>query len=126
QRNFTFVRRQISPEASKQVTALNLDGIGFIKESRRYYPNDELAAHLLGYVGIDGNGLSGLEAAYDSQISGKPGTVLVQTDARRHAFNRVEIPPTAGSSIELTIDEYLQHIAERELHVGILANRAAG
>jgi cell division protein FtsI (penicillin-binding protein 3) len=126
QRNFAYVKRKISPEAAQRVAALGLDGIGFIKESRRFYPNKNLAAHTLGYVGIDNNGLSGIESAYDSQIRGKPGTVLVTTDGRGHVFSRVERPPTSGSSIELTVDRYLQHIAERELHAGIIENRAAG
>jgi cell division protein FtsI (penicillin-binding protein 3) len=125
QRAFAYVRRQISPEAARRVAALGLDGIGFIKESRRFYPNTQLASHVLGYVGIDSNGLGGIESAYDSQIRGKAGTVLVTTDARGHVFSRVERPPTAGSSIELTIDKYLQHIAERELRAGVAANRAA-
>jgi cell division protein FtsI (penicillin-binding protein 3) len=126
QRAFAYVRRQISPEAAGRVAALDLDGIGFIKESRRFYPNTQLAAHVLGYVGIDSNGLGGIESAYDSQIRGKAGTVLVTTDARGHVFSRVERPPTAGSSIELTVDKYLQHIAERELRAGVAANRASG
>src|SRR6185295_10287028 len=126
QRNFAYVRRQVSPEAVRRVTALNLDGVGFIKESRRFYPNKELGAHLLGYVGVDGNGLEGLEWTYDSQIRGKPGTVLIHTDARRHVFSRFERPPTTGSTIELTIDQYLQHVAERELSAGIAAHRAEG
>ena len=125
-RAFAYVRRQISPEQAHRVAALNLDGIGFMKEDRRFYPNKELAAHLLGYVGIDNKGLSGLESTYDAQIRGKAGTVLVQTDARRHAFSRFERPPTAGSSVELTIDEYLQHVAERELEAGVAENRAKG
>ncbi len=114
----------MSPEEAQRVEALNLDGIDFQKESRRYYPNKELAAHLLGFVGLDNKGLGGIESAYDSQIRGKEGKILVQTDARRHAFSRIERPPTAGSTIELTIDEYLQHIAERELHAGVVENRA--
>ena len=126
QRAFAYIRRQISPEAAQRVAALGLDGIGFIKESRRFYPNKSLAAHALGYVGLDNNGLGGIEAAYDSQIRGKSGTVLVTTDARGHVFSRVERPPTAGSSIELTIDRYLQHVAERELQAGVAENRAAG
>jgi cell division protein FtsI (penicillin-binding protein 3) len=126
QRNFAYVRRQVSPDQARRVAAFGLDGIGFIKESRRFYPNKELGAHLLGYVGVDGNGLEGLEWAYDSQIRGKPGTVLIHTDARRHVFSRFERPPTTGSTIELTIDEYLQHLAERELHAGIVADRAEG
>jgi len=125
-RAFVYVRRQIAPDQARRITALNMEGIGFIKENRRFYPNTELAAHLLGYVGTDNKGLSGLEAAYDSQIRGKAGTILIQTDARHHAFSRAERPPTGGSSVELTIDEYLQHIAERELHTGVIENRAAG
>jgi cell division protein FtsI (penicillin-binding protein 3) len=123
---FAYVRRQVSPEQAKRVTDLNLDGIGFTKESKRFYPNKELAAHLVGWVGIDNKGLGGLESTYDAQIRGKAGTILVHTDARRHAFARAERPPTSGSTIELTVDEYLQHIAERELHRGVLENAAQG
>jgi cell division protein FtsI (penicillin-binding protein 3) len=125
-RAFAYVKRQVAPDQAERVAALNLDGIGFMKESKRFYPNKELAAHLLGWVGVDNTGLSGLEYTYDPQIRGKAGTVMVHTDARRHAFSRFERPPTSGSSIELTIDENLQHIAERELHAGVVANRAAG
>ena len=125
-RAFAYVRRHVSPDEARRVAALNLEGIGFIKEDRRFYPNKELAAHLLGYVGLDNQGLNGLEYTYDQQIRGKAGKVLVQTDARRRAFARVETPPTAGSTVELTIDEYLQHIAERELHAGVIENKAAG
>ena len=123
---FAYVRRQLSPDQTRRVEKLNLEGVGFMKESRRYYPNRELAAHILGYVGVDSGGLAGVEAAYDSRIRGKSGKVFVQTDAKRHAFSRFEKPPTAGSTIELTIDEYLQHVAERELHAGVVASRAAG
>ena len=119
-------RRQVAPDQAQRVAALNLDGIGFTAESKRFYPNKELGAHLLGWVGIDNKGLSGLEYAYDPQIRGKAGTILIHTDARRHAFSRFERPPTSGSSVELTIDQYLQHIAERELHAGVVENRAAG
>ncbi|MBI3493597.1 MAG: PASTA domain-containing protein, partial [Acidobacteria bacterium] len=125
-RPFAYVRRQVAQDQAQRVAALNLDGIGFVKESKRFYPNRELAAHLLGWVGIDNKGLDGLESAYDAQIKGKAGTVLVHTDARRHAFSRFERPPTSGSTVELTIDEYLQHIVERELHAGVVENRAAG
>jgi cell division protein FtsI (penicillin-binding protein 3) len=125
-RPFAYVRRQVSPDQARRVAALNLKPIGFIKEDRRFYPNKTLAAHLLGYVGVDNQGLSGLESTYDAQIRGKAGTVLVQTDARGRAFARFERPPTTGSAVELTIDEYLQHIAERELQAGVAANRAKG
>jgi cell division protein FtsI (penicillin-binding protein 3) len=125
-RSFAYVRRQAAPDQAQRIAALNLDGIGFMKESKRFYPNKELGAHLLGWVGIDNKGLSGLEYTYDPQVRGKAGTILIHTDARRHAFSRFERPPTSGSTIELTIDQNLQHIAERELHAGVVENRAAG
>jgi cell division protein FtsI (penicillin-binding protein 3) len=125
-RAFAYVRRQVSPDQARRVAALELEGIGFMKENRRFYPNKDLAAHVLGYVGIDNTGLNGLEASYDALIKGRPGTVLIQTDARRHAFSRIERPPTTGATIELTIDQYLQHVAERELRAGVEENRAAG
>lgn len=124
-RAFAYVRRQASPDQARRVAALALQGVGFMKEDRRFYPNKDLAAHVLGYAGLDNRGLNGIEAAYDSLIRGRPGTVLIQTDARRQAFSRVERPPTTGSTLELTIDEYLQHVAERELRIGVEENRAA-
>ena len=126
QRSFAYVRRQVSPDEARRVAALNLDGIGFIKESRRFYPEQGAGRAPARLRRHRQQRLSGLESTYDSQIRGKPGTVLIQTDARRHAFSRFERPPTTGSTVELTIDEYLQHIAERELHAGVVANRAAG
>lgn len=124
---FAYVRRQVSPEIAKRVAELNLRGIGSRKESRRYYPNSELAAHVLGFVGVDNKGLGGIEAAYDANIRGQDGTVLVHIDAWSRAFsNRVERAPTAGQFVELTIDEYLQHVAERELERGIRETRASG
>ena len=123
---FAYVRRQVWPDQAKRVADLQLDGIGFMKESRRTYPNRDLASHLLGYVGVDNAGLSGIEATYDSFIRGRAGTVLVQTDGNRRAFSRVERPPTSGASLELTIDEYLQHVAERELREGVEWSGASG
>ena len=77
------------------MAALQLDGIGFIKESKRTYPNADLASHVLGYVGIDNVGLSGLEATHDSFVRGRAGTCCVQTDAPRGVQPRRR-PPTAG------------------------------
>ena len=118
-RAFVYVRRQVTPDQARRVAALQLEGVGFMPENRRFYPNKELAAHLLGYVGLDNTGLAGIEATYDNLIKGHPGTVLIQTDAKRQAFSRVERPSTTGADLELTIDEYLQHIAERELRAGV-------
>jgi len=123
-KQFAFVDRKVSPDAAQRIAALELDGVGFIKEDRRYYPNKELAAHLLGYVGTDNQGLSGIESTYDEEIRGRPGKMLVQTDVRHRAFSRVEQLPTTGATIELTIDKYLQHIAERELHAAMREHQA--
>jgi cell division protein FtsI (penicillin-binding protein 3) len=125
-KQYVHVRRRVSPDDARRVAALGLEGIGFIKENRRFYPNRELAAHLLGYVGSENGGLSGIEATYDRLIRGEMGKVLVQTDARHRAFSRVERPPTSGASLELTVDQNLQHIAERELRAGVEWARAAG
>ncbi len=125
-RAFVYVKRRVTPHQARRVAALNLEGIDFIKEDRRFYPKKQLAAQLLGFVGIDNTGLAGIEASYDSNISGALGKLLYQTDARGRAFSRLERPPTAGATVELTIDEYLQHIAERELRDAVAHNRAAG
>ncbi len=125
-RAFAYVRRQVARDAVARVARLNLQGIGFLKENRRYYPKRHLAAHLLGYVGIDHSGLGGVESAYDDQIRGRPGKILIQIDARRRAFSRVERPPTVGANLALTIDQNLQYIAERELREAVQTHRAAG
>ena len=125
-RAFAYVRRQVSPDDARRVAALDLEGVGFMKENRRFYPNKELASQVLGYVGIDNTGLRGIEAAYNKVVSGRAGAVLIQIDARRRAFSRVERPPTTGATLELTIDGYLQHVAERELRAGVEENVAAG
>jgi cell division protein FtsI (penicillin-binding protein 3) len=124
-KHFAYVRRQVSPDQARRVADLQMEGIGFVRENQRRYPNRELASHLLGYVGVDNVGLGGIEGTYDSLIRGRAGTILVQTDARRHAFSRVERPPTTGASLELTIDQYLQYVAERELRAGVESSGAS-
>lgn len=125
-RAFVYIRRQVSPAQATRIGDLQFPGIGFLKEDRRYYPKKELGAQLLGFAGVDNKGLAGIEAAYDSQIRGAQGRLLYERDARGRAFSRLERPPTAGATVELTIDEYLQHIAERELRDGVARNQAAG
>ena len=96
-------------------------------ESRRYYPKLTLAAHVLGAVGADGKGISGLEYKYDDKIAGKNGLIRVMVDAGRQGIGSViEQPATAGASIELTLDVRLQHIAEKELAATMKEYRASG
>ena len=121
---FAYVRRQVPPDRAKRVAELDLTGIGFLPESRRYYPNGQLAAHVLGHVGVDSQGLAGIEYTYDSEIKGQPGQSLAQIDARKRAFSRLERPPTTGATLELTIDRQIQYIAERELERGVREHQA--
>lgn len=125
-RQFAYVRREASPEEARRVAALKLRGIVIVDTDHRFYPNGKLAAHVLGYVGTDNTGLAGIEATYDSRIRGRNGQILVQKDGKKHAYGRVERPPTVGATLELTIDENLQHVVERELRAGIAENHAEG
>jgi cell division protein FtsI (penicillin-binding protein 3) len=125
--DFAWVRRanRVSAEDARRVAALSLPGIWFVKDTRRAYPNNELAAHLLGYVGTDNKGLNGIEAAYDKWISGREGSVLIEIDGGKHPFGRLGHDGTPGATLQLTIDQYLQHVAERELRAAVEENRAA-
>ena len=124
-RSFCWVARKADAETVERIKALNLRGIYFQKESKRFYPKRDLAAQVLGYVGMDDEGLSGVEREYDDQLRGKSGRMLVQVDARRKNFNRVEKQPEPGESVVLTIDEQIQYIAEQELEEAIKQTRAA-
>ena len=125
---FAFVRHRVDPDAARRVAELKIDGIYFMKEPGRFYPNRELAASVLGYVGAENKGLAGLEATYDAKLRGTPGQMLLELDGRKRpqAFSRVGQDPVPGTSLELTIDAFLQHLAERELEAGVLENHAAG
>ncbi len=123
--------RSVSPQQVAAVEAAiharRLRGVSLTPETLRYYPKSDLAAHLIGYVGAENRGLGGLESKLDHIIRGRDGRVLVQIDARnQQMLSRVEQAPTAGATVELTIDLYLQHIAERELAAGIAEHRARG
>ena len=106
------------PKVIDRIRALNLQGIHFQKEPKRFYPKRELAAQVLGYVGTDDQGLSGLERQFNQQLQGKPGKLMISVDARKRWFASVEKEPEAGNSLVLTIDQNIQYIAERELERG--------
>jgi cell division protein FtsI/penicillin-binding protein 2 len=134
--HFAYVQRQVTAaqkaHVQERIDLLKLTGVDFRTDPQRAYPNNELAAHVLGYVGIDernetdSKGLGGIESAHDGRIAGKPGDMVVQVDAKQNVVSRIGTPPSNGQTIELTIDEVLQHIAERELEAGVAENRAAG
>ena len=118
-RSFVWVARKLPPEKARRIQALNLRGVYFQKENRRFYPEHQLAAHVLGYVDIDEHGLGGVEYALDSEVRGRPGRMLVLADARRRWYDRNEQAADAGESVVLTLDENIQYIAEKELAAAI-------
>ncbi len=124
-KTFCWVARKVDAEASQRVRALNLRGIYLQKESKRFYPKRELAAQVLGYVGMDDEGLSGIEREFDDQLRGQPGRMLISVDARKRWFGRVERQPEPGENVVLTIDQAIQYIAERELDKAVRENGAA-
>lgn len=125
-RSFCWVKRKVSTEEATRVRALNLKGVYFQKETKRFYPKGELAAHVLGHVGLDETGLAGLEYGMDDVIRGKPGRVLVASDARRQSFRSTEWQGQAGKDVVLTLDENIQYIAEKALGEAVNRWKAAG
>jgi cell division protein FtsI (penicillin-binding protein 3) len=123
-RTFCWVARKADAETAERIRAMNLRGIYFQKESKRFYPKRELAAQVLGYVGMDDEGLSGIERADNDDLRGKPGRMLISVDARRKWFGSVEKQPDPGENVVLTIDEKIQYIAERELETAMQQTHA--
>ena len=123
-RTFCWVARKADAETADRIRAMNLRGIYFQKESKRFYPKRELAAQVLGYVGMDDEGLSGIERADDDDLRGKPGRMMISVDARRKWFGSVEKQPDPGENVVLTIDEKIQYIAERELETAMQQTHA--
>ncbi len=113
--NFAWIARRVSPQAASAVRALNMKGIYFQKEFERFYPDNEIAAQVLGYVGVDDNGLGGLEEKFDSELHGQPGLMYMAMDARRKVLGSTEREPEPGRNMVLTVDENIQFMAERAL-----------
>jgi len=123
--NFAWVARRVTPEVSERVKALSLKGIYFQKEFQRFYPDNEIAAQVLGYVGVDDNGLGGLEQKFEPQLHGVPGRMYMAMDARRKVLGSSEHEPEPGQNLVLTIDENIQFLAERALDHAMQRTRAA-
>jgi cell division protein FtsI (penicillin-binding protein 3) len=124
---FVWIKRQVSSAEAEKVQALKADGLGMFYEPNRHYPQGQLAGQLIGFVGLDSEGLEGLELKYNDYIRGETGSSVAERDAlgRRVLVQGVEglhIPP--GSDIHLTLDTSIQHMAERELEAAILKYRA--
>ena len=126
-KQFAWIRRKIDPEMRARVESLGIDGLAFVRESRRFYPNKDLAAHVLGACGVDNQGLAGLEFAYNDRFTGTPGRLEFLRDGRGgRVLDRSRVEPTPGDGMILTLDAAIQHIAERELDVAMRDTRADG
>lgn len=116
-REFAYLRRQMSPDAAQAVLALGVPGVNGQREYKRYYPSGEVTAHVLGFTSIDDHGQEGLELAFDSWLSGKPGAKRVIRDRMGHIVEDVEQvrAPQPGQNLTLSIDRRIQFLAYNEL-----------
>jgi cell division protein FtsI (penicillin-binding protein 3) len=124
--SFCWVKRRVTPDEAARVRDLNLKGIYFERETKRFYPKGDLAAQAIGYVGLDDKGLGGIEYALNDQITGKPGRMLLASDARRHTFHSTEWRGVPGKSVVLTLDQKIQYAAEKALAEEVERAHAAG
>ncbi len=128
-RSFVWLARKLDPDRGRQLKRINPDGVGMVMEGRRYYPKGSLLSHVLGFAGMDNQGLEGLELQYDSHLHGKKQMVVVQRDAMgRPVFPQesAAVPPSTGHNVTLTIDEVVQYIAEKELGDAVEEHGARG
>ncbi len=129
-RPFVWLRRQVSPATAARVRAMELPGVGFVTEYRRFYPNGPVAGHVLGFAGLDGQGLEGIERACDAVIRGDVAHRAEGRDARGRGLLPEGLDPDEvapeGSALVLTIDSRLQFAAERALREAVEAAGAAG
>lgn len=122
-RALEWLKLRLTPEQADAVRRLGLPGIGVQERPLRFYPNNELAAAVIGFAGIDNQGLEGLESYYERFLKGENGMVVRERDAAGRAIpggieRRIE--PTDGFDLVLTIDKFIQYVAERELERGVL------
>ena len=128
-RYFVWIERRVTPHEATRIRELDIPGVELTAEARRYYPNRHLAAHLVGFADIDGRGIEGIELAYEEQLRGSDRRVEAIRDRRGHvvfADDMEDDRTIQGQSVVLTIDKAIQHIAERELALGVRTFEARG
>ncbi len=121
---FVWIARRLSPELGRLLQALKLPAVHIQQEPKRYYPNGSLAAHLLGFVGLDNVGLGGVEQIYNEKITGEPGKLFLEKDSEGKAYEGFEIPSNPGQTIVLTIDQSVQFRTEQALASAVEKARA--
>jgi len=114
-KQFIWIARRLDVESANKLDALELKGVYSRKEPKRYYPNDSLAAHVLGSVGLDEIGQSGVEQYYNEKIRGEAGKVYLEVDRTKRAFESYEVQPRPGQTVVLTIDQTIQYRTEQAL-----------
>ena len=117
--NFVWLERKLTPEKAEAVKNLNLAGVYFQQENKRFYPKGTLASHVLGFVDVDEKGLGGIEYALERQVRGKSEKIVMLADAHKRWFDGAEARRDRGANVVLTLDEKIQYIAERELAAAI-------
>jgi len=123
-RRFIWIARRLDADLGNKIVAMNLPGVQTRLEPKRFYPNGSLAAHVLGYVGLDGQGLGGVEQSYNAKISGEPGRLFLEKDAKGHPYESYEIAAKQGQTVVLTIDQSVQYQAEQALQTAVQNSRA--
>ncbi|MGA8865830.1 MAG: penicillin-binding transpeptidase domain-containing protein [Candidatus Sulfotelmatobacter sp.] len=123
-KTFCWVARKADDETIERIRSLHLQGIHFQKEPKRFYPARDLAAQVVGTVGMEDSGQSGIEHEYDEELRGRPGKMLISVDARKQWYSDVEKQPEPGENLVLTIDKNIQYIAEKELDQAIHDTKA--
>lgn len=125
-KSFVWIKRQVPPKEVDAIKALRLKGIIFQSEHKRFYPSKTLAAHLLGFSGLDGKGLEGLEYYYNQELEGSSTTFQVLKDAHGRWFESESPPATnaSGDNLILTIDQNIQFIAENALQEAAISHQA--
>ncbi|HLJ44738.1 MAG TPA: penicillin-binding protein [Bryobacteraceae bacterium] len=119
-RGFMWVKRKISPEESESLRSLNLDWVEFRTESKRFYPNKSLAAHVIGGVDSEENGNAGIEQSLNDTLEGHAGELRVETDVKQRGYDSaIENAAQPGQNVKLTIDSRIQYIAEIELEKAV-------
>ena len=118
-KKFIWLVRRVEMDRAAKLDALELDGVYSRKEPKRYYPNDTLAAHVLGFVGTDEIGLGGIEQSYNEKIRGESGKLYLEHDRDQRTFESYEVQPHPGQTIVLTIDQLIQYRTEQALGAAV-------
>lgn len=128
-KRFVWLQRKLDPEIAQKIRKLKINGLHFVTERKRYYPQASIASHVIGFTGLDPNGLEGVELEYDRQLQGEPGRLVSLRDARGRGLTSSEQLVQGGEpgkNLHLTLDRSLQYVAEKELERVVNESGAVG